>query len=195
MKTFLLILTLALVPAVTGAAEPDSSSAPQLVHPSMGTTVKRPSPGVAAVLSHGSLVLPIAASALIRDERSSDRRNKQIGLISLGIVVGPAVGYWYGDVARAGNRGALGRLALAAGFGVCYAATQDGSSDFNWGTIGLAGAGVACAGAAGVWALWDAANVAPRVEARNREVRATSWNLGPAVAPSGAPALALTARF
>lgn len=160
----------------------------------MGTTVQRPRPGVATLLSHGGMVLPIAVSALIRDENSDDRRNKQLALVGLGVTIGPALGYWYGDLPGRGTRGAVGRLACVAVAGGAYLYLHR-VSEPSLSMYGIALVGLGAAGTAGVWALWDAATVAPRVAARNREAGAVSWGVVPAVTPSGAPGLAVAARF
>jgi hypothetical protein len=200
-RPLLVVLTVALIlgaPSPLVAAEADSTNAfPRLVDASRLTPARRPSPGVATLLSHGAMIVPIVASAAVRDEHRETRTLKQSAVVAVGLVVGPTTGYWYGDVAAKGQRGLLGRLALAGVFyGTWAAADAYSSGDFDWGSIGLFGVMVGSAGTAGVWALWDAARVAPIVEAHNLEVRGTSWRVEPAIAPaSGAPGVALTARF
>lgn len=191
------VLTFA--PRLATAAESDSGAvaSPRLVHPSMGTEVKRPSPGVAALLSHAGLVIPIVASTAIRDEHGATRSLKQSALVATGIVVGPAFGYWYGDVGSRSTRGLVGRTACAGVFfGTWAVADEYSSGDFDVATLGMFGVMCASAAVGGVWAIWDAANVGPRVNARNREVRAVSWGVGGAITSSShVPALAITARF
>lgn len=176
------------------AADSTAHDAVSLVHPSIGRTGGRASPGVAAILSHAGIVLPIIVSSRIRNENSDDRRDRQAALVGLGIVVGPAIGYWYGGVPARGTRGAAGRMvcALVAGSSYYY---LDSANEPDLGTVGFVVLGLAATGTAGVWALWDAATVAPRVEARNRQVRAVSWGVVPAVTPSGSPGVAVAARF
>jgi len=185
-------------PARLLAAEADSAgtAAPQLVHPTLRTEVRRPSPGVAALLSHGAMILPIVASTQFRDEHGATRAMKQSVAVAAGVVIGPATGYWYGDVAARGNRGMVGRLVCAGVFFGTWAAADDFGGDFNIAALGLFGTMCASAGVAGVWAIWDAAAVAPAVEKHNREVRAVSWEFGTRVTPaSHAPAIAVTTRF
>lgn len=181
----------------TGATGSDSAAAPTLIHPSAGMEVKRPSPGTAAILSHAGLVFPIVASTLIRSENSEERTDLQIATVGIGVAIGPALGYWYGDLASRGSRGALGRLAcVAAVFGTLSTVRYLEDSVLGADDLSLMLIGAGAAGAAGSWALWDAANVAPRVEARNREARAVSWDVVPALSPgSGASAVAIAARF
>lgn len=173
---------------------PGSGPTPAGVRPAETRTAKPAGPGTAALLSNGGLVLPIVASTMVRNENADARRGRQLALVGLGVVVGPALGYWYGGVPRPGTRGMIGRLACAAvaSAGCLY---LEHTEELDVLTLGVGVAGLAGAGAAGVWALWDAASVAPRVEARNRRLRSVSWSVDPPVSASGTPALALSVRF
>lgn len=182
-------LALALASAEAAAEDPPADPLPPAALEGAG-----PSPGLATVLSHAGLVVPIVISTRLKHEDRDVRANAQFALVAGGIVAGPALGYLAGGVSRRAARGLVGRSLCATAATAAYLILDD-SSGLGYDLYAFAAIGVAAAGAAGVWALWDAARVAPIVEENNRTRRDLRIGFGFAASPGGAPGIAATLAF
>src|SRR5262245_6056134 len=162
-------------------AAPDSTAAP-LPLASAVTPANQRSPGTALALSALGTCAPLMIGAAGNGEHLA-------GYAAAGILVGPSIGYFYGDCPGRGLAGILFRGGIvAASFGVVLASSQ-GTSDLPP-AFALIPLSVAIASVA---ALYDVGMVSSHVEKRNRSlanhaaIAPTLW-----VAKDGTPMVGVT---
>ncbi len=156
-----------------------------------------PLPEVAAQLSANSTVVPFACggAAALTGAAGGSAQLIVIGVAfaAVGVVLGPAAGYRYGDVPGHGRRGVVVRTVLVAGtpFVAAGVANTPGLDNEqrrarNFYCV-LGGMGLAA-----IVAVWDVGHVEEAVRRHNDSAKPPAVSLGPAVAPfSRAPALAV----
>jgi hypothetical protein len=166
------------------------------------STYRLPSPKLAAAISTNTtlIALGLGGGLVALDAQTHPYGNgAAYGIIvgTLGVIVGPSTGYFYGDMMGRGLGGALLRTALIVGPPLAWAYSGNSSLSTEDSAFELIGAVSIGLTAAIVSAAWDCATVDRTVERSNRaQLRATSLELVPCVAPTtGAPALALRMHF
>jgi len=199
---FALALTLTATSASGASAHPHEGPAADSLRESMVAAPRAaglPAPSRAVLLSNTFTWIP-AAAGLALTLGCGDHGVETTGAIVLGagVVLGPAVGYMYGDCSNRGLAGALlrgGLCALAVGAARSVESWRE-STDNNAVHHGLEKfGGLAASGALAVIAAaaWDVAQVRERVYLRNEERAAL--RLGAGLSRSGGPAIAMRIDF
>ena len=177
-----------------------------------------PSPNKALAWSLGWTLGPIAAGAAIwsmqkptvhtvrYDEYSTyvysedPNRTLPLVLIATGVIIGPSVGYFYGDCDDRGSNGIVIRGLLVGA--TVAAALIAGQSQHSSGFMDFSGleaaitAGVVGCGIVVIDSIYDLCLVKKNVQSQNNRKLATRVNLTPGIASDGAtPTLNLSVAF
>jgi len=182
------------MPALAFAAvEARAQSAPPPAAAGVAAEVRSESGALARSLV-GTVVPVAAGSAFLRSEAGLG-----ILVISSGLVFGPVPGYTYGDCARRGWTGAALRTGIfVADLIVLLEVARHGLMESSQVDDAAAGTVIGGGGAIAISTAYDLAVLRRHVRERNA-TRAggdpVRMGLAPARMPTGAPALALVARF
>jgi hypothetical protein len=177
-----------------------------------------PSPNKALAWSLGWTLGPIAAGAviwaaqkprhlteynggfLVWDHYEDPDRTLPLVLAATGIMIGPSVGYFYGDCGNRGSagiaiRGIVAGVTIVAATAVENSYHSSGFMDFS-GLEAAITAGVVGCGIVVIDSIYDLCLVKKNVQTQNNRKLATRVNLTPGIASDGAtPTLNLSVAF
>jgi hypothetical protein len=172
-----------------------------------------PSPNKALSWSLGWTLAPIAAGAAIWSMQkptvhtttyytSSEDPNRTLPLvlIATGVIIGPSVGYFYGDCGDRGStgiaiRGIVAGVTIVAATAVENSYHSSGFMDFSGLEAAITAGAVGC-GIVVIDSIYDLCLVKKNVQSQNNRKLATRVNLTPGIASDGAtPTLNLSVAF